>query len=116
MNPPPYIGNNIKTCREKLSLTQDTLANYLGVKREMISYYENGKRSIELAKLEKLADLFDVELSDLLKETTSQIELDLTFAFRSEGLEDTDIKSIGEFQKIVRNYLKMKTILERDVN
>ena len=116
MTPNHHIGNNIKLYREKLSLTQDTLANYLGVKREMISYYENAKRPIELAKLEKLADLFDVELSDLLKETTSQVELELTFAFRSEGLEDTDIKSIGEFQKIVRNYLKMRTILNRDVN
>lgn len=116
MNTNQQIGGNIKLYREKLSLTQDTLANYLDVKREMISYYENGKRPIELAKLEKLADLFNVELQDLLNENPCPVELELTFAFRSEGLEDSDINSISEFQKIVRNYIKMKTILERDAN
>ena len=112
----PQIGRNIKLYREKLNFTQDTLADYLGVKREMISYYENGKRPVELSKLEKLADLFDVELLELLQENPSPVELELKFAFRSEGLEESDISSISAFQRIVRNYLKMRTILERDVN
>ena len=110
------IGTNIKLFREKLNLTQETLADYLGTKREMISYYENGKRPIELSRLEKLADLFDVELHDLLQENPSPVELELAFAFRSEGLDDSDVSSISDFKRIVRNYIRMRTIFERDVN
>ena len=116
MNHQLQIGTNIKLFREKLNLTQDILADYLGTKREMISYYENGKRPIELSRLEKLADLFDVELHDLLQENPSPVELELAFAFRSEGLDDSDVNSISDFKRIVRNYIRMRTIFERDVN
>lgn len=108
------IGNNVKAYRERLHYTQDAIADYLGVKREAISYYENGHREIDLAKLEKLADLFNVELEDLISEGTNIKELDMAFAFRSDGLIDSDLAKLSDFQKIIKNFIKMKVILNRN--
>lgn len=110
------IGRNVKTYREMLHYTQESIANFLGVKREVVSYYENGKREIDLAKLEKLADLFNVELENLLAEDSEVNEPEFTFAFRTDGLNEADLERISEFQRIIKNYFKMQTLLAKDDN
>lgn len=111
MEPNAIIGRNLKAYRDKLHYTQDAIANFLGVKRELISYYENGKREIDLVKLEKLADLFNVELQDLLSEDSAVKEIDLTIAFRTEGLDESDLIKISEFQRIIKNFAKMQSLV-----
>jgi len=113
MEPNAIIGRNVKAYREKLRYTQDAIANFLGVKRETISYYENGKREIDLIKLEKLANLFNVELQDLINEDPAVKELDFAIAFRTESLDESDLTQISEFQKIIKNFIKMQAILKR---
>lgn len=105
------IGNNIHKFRVAQGLTQENLADYLDVSRELISLYENGNRSIPVTSLDKLADLFGVDLEELLEENATLTKTNLAFAFRSKSITDTDIQSIAEFKKIVSSYLKMNTIL-----
>jgi transcriptional regulator with XRE-family HTH domain len=114
MEPNAIIGRNVKSYREKLHYTQDAIANFLGVKRELISYYENGKREIDLIKLEKLADLFNIELQNLISEDSAVKELDFAIAFRTEGLDDSDLTKISEFQKIIMNFTKMQALLVKN--
>ena len=102
------IGQNIKSYREKLQLNQDQLANWLGVSRELISYYESGKREIDLKKLESLAELFGIELINLIEEDSELISADLAFAFRSDDISEEDLEQISQFRRIIKNYLKMK--------
>jgi transcriptional regulator with XRE-family HTH domain len=116
MEPNAIIGRNVKAYREKLHYTQDVIANFLGVKREIISYYENGKREIDLIKLERLADLFNVELQDLISEDLTIKELDFAIAFRTERLDESDLTQISEFQKIIKNFMKMQAILKKNAN
>jgi len=113
MAPSAIIGKNIKSYREKLHLSQEEIAEFLGVSRELISYYENGHREVQLEKLEKLADLFGIELINLLEEDLSIMEADLAFAFRSDSLVQRDLEHISNFHRIIKNYLKMKQILTR---
>lgn len=116
MEPNAIIGRNVKAYRDKLHYTQDAIANFLGVQREVISYYENGKREIDLVKLEMLANLFNVELQDLISEDSNIKELDFAIAFRTEGLDESDLTQISEFQKIIKNFMKMQAILKKNAN
>jgi transcriptional regulator with XRE-family HTH domain len=116
MEPNAIIGRNVKNYRENLHYTQDAIAKFLGVQREVISYYENGKREIDLVKLEKLADLFNVELEDLLSDDAIIREPKIAIAFRTEGLDESDLEKISEFQRIIKNYSKMHVLLLRDEN
>lgn len=64
-----YIGENIRTYREKRKLTQQELADKIGKTWEMVSRYERGISS-PLTQLTNLADALKVEPSDLLKDNT----------------------------------------------
>jgi transcriptional regulator with XRE-family HTH domain len=104
------IGKNIKVFREAQSLNQEELAEFLGVKRPMISYYENGEREISMAQLDKLANLFGIDISTLMEENSENLKSDLAFAFRADGLSSSDLHEIAAFKKVVKNFLRMKQI------
>ncbi|WP_369764983.1 helix-turn-helix transcriptional regulator [Flavobacterium sp. WC2429] len=102
------IGNNIKLLRDKISLTQGDLADFLGLSRMQIIRYENGTTPVSTDNLTKLAELFSVDEYDFYEEDTAKINTNLAFAFRANELKVEDLKTIASFKKIAMNYLKMK--------
>lgn len=103
------IGSNIAKIRKAQGLTQDDIASHLGLSRIQISYYERGGRNISATDLNKLSELFGIELSELLEEDLHLQNLNLAFAFRSDNSE-SDFEQIASFKKVVMNYLKMERI------
>jgi transcriptional regulator with XRE-family HTH domain len=108
-------GQVLKALRERHELSQERLADYLGVARPMISYYETNERVIPLEHLEKLANFFGIDAYDFLEENTENQQMLVAFAFRADELQTEDMKSIAEFRKVVRNYLKMKEVLAKEI-
>lgn len=104
------IGQNIRLFREEMGLTQDALGKFLGIPREQISYYESGSRSIPVEQLNRIANLFCVEEYDFYEEDSSKRRLNIAFAFRADQINPTDLQTISQFKKIVRNYLNMKKV------
>lgn len=107
------IGNNIKSMREKRQLRQEDISSYLGVAREMVSYYESGARNIPLDTVNKLADFFQVELEDLLEENPDMRKANVALAFRAGELGAEDVQTVADFHKIVKNYIKIKSLCEK---
>lgn len=101
------IGSNLYAFRSRLGLTQDQIAAFLDVDRSLIAHYEKGSREVTYVHLKKLSSLFNIEVEDLLEENSVLREFNFAFAFRADGLDATDLKSISEFQRVVRNYLEM---------
>ena len=95
--------------RSLQGLTQQQLADYLDVTRELISFIESGKRDISISKLNKLADLFGIELGELLEEDSKIQDVNLALAFRTEDTE-VDLENIASFRRIVLNYLKIEKL------
>ena len=102
------IGNNIKHFRERMNLSQAQLAQYLGVTREEISYYETGKRSLPSKYLSNAATLFCVDEYDLFEKDPEKHAINVALAFRADAVAPEDLPLIASFQKIVRNYINMK--------
>ncbi|MCF8296067.1 MAG: helix-turn-helix domain-containing protein [Saprospiraceae bacterium] len=106
------IGNNLKAIRQQLGFSQESIAEYLGIPREMISYFENNQRDISIEQIEKLANLFGVDEEYFLEDNNSIIESDLAFAFRSNSSMSSDsLKKVALFKKIVKNYVLMQSKL-----
>ena len=101
------IGRNISKYRLAHGYTLDNLATFLGFEREQVLDFENGIGSLSVINLSRIADLFGVELDELLSENTSSI-IDKT---HNHTLTDIDIQSIAEFNRIVLNYTKMKRLM-----
>ncbi|WP_423129812.1 helix-turn-helix domain-containing protein [Gaoshiqia sp. Z1-71] len=107
------IGENIKNFRARLGISQQELADYCNIPRELISYYETGKREVSLLHLEKISEYMNIGFEIFLEENPSVIMPDLVLTFRANELSAKDRKSIAFFREIVKNYLKMKK-LERN--
>lgn len=106
------IGKNIKLLRDKIGLSQEDLAEYLGLSNKMkISRYENGTTTVPINHMSKLADLFGVDEYDFYEEDETNIKLNVAFAFRANELQISDIETIASFKKLALNYLKMKKAL-----
>lgn len=103
-------GLVIKGLREKYGYTQERVAEYLGIKREMISFYENEGREITLEVLEKLSDLFGVELDVFFVDNVDEALAEVVFAYRKDDLDNNDMESMAAFGKIVKNYLKINNL------
>ena len=62
------IGTKIKNARIKAQLTQEQVAEALGVSRQTVSNWENGKTYPDIVSVIKMSDLYSVTLDHLLKE------------------------------------------------
>jgi len=66
------IGENIATLRKKAELSQEALAEELGVSRQTLAKWETGESVPDVLRCDKLAELFDVSLDDLLHADLAQ--------------------------------------------
>lgn len=62
------IGTKIKNARLAAGLTQEQAAGALGVSRQTVSNWENGKTYPDIISVVKMSDLYHVTLDHLLKE------------------------------------------------
>ena len=109
------IGNNIRFFREKFDISQQKIADYLGVKQSLVSYYECGERKIPLKELDRLANLFGVDSYDFYEENAEHQIVNVAFAFRdSKDINVDDLKEIADFRKIIKNYLSLKKVLSEN--
>ena len=65
------IGAIIKKARQEKGLTQETAAESLGVSRQTISNWENGRTYPDILSVIRMSDLYAVSLDRLLKEEES---------------------------------------------
>lgn len=62
------IGTKIKNARIDAQLTQEQVAEALGVSRQTMSNWENGKTYPDIVSVIKMSDLYAISLDHLLKE------------------------------------------------
>ncbi len=62
------LGKKIKLYRENKNMTQNEVAEILGVKAATISKYEAGTLEPNIESLKKLAELFEISVDELIKE------------------------------------------------
>lgn len=117
-----YAGNVIKKLREHRNMTQDELADKLGITRQAISRYENGDRGVNQDLLFRLANFFKVPIDEFFPpvnniykkiEITEEEEIELLkktllkkgFLDENENLTKENIDKLLEFAKINKNYI-----------
>lgn len=68
------IGSRLKNARSEHGLTQEQVAEELGVSRQSISNWENNRSYPDIVSVIKMSDLYSVSLDELLKEDKKMIE------------------------------------------
>ncbi len=78
------IGKNIRYYRLLRKMSQETLAQSIGIQKMAISNYENGKRTPDYGTIRKLSSALDVSLSKLMAQTGSNLVIEHG-AFRKQA-------------------------------
>lgn len=68
------IGERLKNARSEHGLSQEQVAEELGVSRQSISNWENNRSYPDIVSVIKLSDLYSISLDELLKEDKKMIE------------------------------------------
>lgn len=64
-----YSSNKLKELRERKNITQQELAEALGMQQQQIARYENNQRKFKQDLLYKLADYFKISINDFFPDT-----------------------------------------------
>ncbi len=83
------IGDKIKQLRKQNSLSQDTFAEMIGVSRPTISRWERNDAIPDLDYLKRIADIFHIDLEELLKEDYPEVVAEIITGIP----KDTDSQS-----------------------
>jgi len=79
-----FIGEKIKKARKGAGLLQSELAEKLKLKRATMSLIEKGERRTRIAELEKIAEIFNKDISYFLGESQHKPRPDLRIALRAD--------------------------------
>ncbi len=114
-NPELYkkIGQKLQEARKKAGLTQEQVADFLGINKILISYYENGTREISIATLQSLANLYGYTLNYFLSDDETN-EPAASFSFRADELEKEDLEVIAMANEFLINLEEMKQMLAQE--
>ncbi len=102
------LGNRLRESREYLGLSQEFVADHLGIPRASISAMENGKRKVSSLELKQLARIYKQPLSYFLGEdefARDEQSQDVIFSalYRTaRALSDQDRQQVLRFAQFLR--------------
>jgi AbrB family looped-hinge helix DNA binding protein len=91
------IAANLRYLRNKSRMTQEEVAERIGVSRQAVAKWENGDSLPDIINCEALADLYDVSLNDLVRHDPE--EAGLPIAPKNKHL--FGVVTVGERGQIV---------------
>lgn len=100
------IGNNIKQLRQKKNLTQDQVAEKLGISYQAVSKWENNANTPDISLLPQIANLFDVSIDALFSENITE------YSDLHNYMKDDDVIRIVQMRGT--KVLKVSSIITRD--
>lgn len=102
-----HLAENISKLRRKKGVTQEELANFIGVTKASVSKWENGQSMPDIILLPQLAAYYDVTVDELLgyepqlsREQIQKIYKQLSEAFAAEPFE----KVFNKSEMLVKRY------------
>ena len=99
------LDENIRVMRREKGLTQEQLAEIMGVSTASVSKWETGVAVPELGMLAALADYFEMSIDALIGHTVGKAQLEEKIAEIKElSLANEDEKAIGLAEELLRRY------------
>jgi len=99
------INERIKELRTQLHLSQDYVANYLGINRSTYTQMENGKRKVLAEEIAELSDLFGVSADALLNDS----KISQPAAMFARSFEKLDERDQAEIMNLIRFKSQVKS-------
>jgi transcriptional regulator with XRE-family HTH domain len=98
------LYERIKKARTDLHLSQDYVAQFLGVNRTAVVEIESNRRKVSADELSKFSELFQIPADELLNGRNTEMPVQM-FARRFGALDESDQKEILnliEFKRMMK--------------
>lgn len=69
------FSKNLKNLRKRLGISQEQLAQRLGISDKTISSWEIGRTEPNMGMVQRIADMFSISTDELIKDDTAEIRL-----------------------------------------
>lgn len=98
----------LKSLRTQKGLSQEKVANYLGITQQAYANYERGVRQADYDMLKKLRDFFDVSIDYILGLTDTSLNSHETFTLSPSDREILSLyNQLNDFEKSeVKGFIK----------
>jgi transcriptional regulator with XRE-family HTH domain len=100
---PVELGRRLREAREYLGLSQEQVADHLGIPRPSVSTIEAGKRRISFLELKRLAELYRRPISYFSgEETPAEDEMTDALFRTARELNSSDKEQVLRFAQFLR--------------
>lgn len=97
------MGKRLRSAREYVGLSQDDVAEYLGVSRPAVTNMEAGNRKVSADELARLARLYRRPYEYFIGEETESEDVTTTALYRvTRDLSDRDREQVLQFAQFLR--------------
>lgn len=112
------IGRRLRDARKAAGLTQQYVAECLGVKHPVVSEMEAGKRKVSALEIAKLAELYGRSPLSFLKsghdEEVHTDSLSCKALFRAKELTPEDRARLSWLEGFLRDFEQLRAIIEKE--
>lgn len=95
------LANRLKIYRKNMGLTQQQVADIIGVRRSSYSYYEIGKSRPKLEAMNKLAKLYNTSVDELMSDTDSINSEENDYVTSTEQGIDEKFYNLSDLEKVL---------------
>ena len=107
------VGHKIRAAREFKEMSQEYLANKLGISQPALSKIENNETKLDFEKIEEIASILGVDVDDMLNFDKANVfnncnqsgtfsGVNNSFTFTGEDLKDVYEKLLEEKEKRIQ--------------
>ncbi len=98
------LGTLLRAYRTANRLTQQKVADYIGVERTSYAKYESGQRNPEISYILKLTVLYQVSLDDFLKDFFEEAEENAALSVASKPNEKNIVQVSEQELRLLKYY------------
>jgi len=103
------VGRNIRTLRHQRSWSQEDIANRLGISIPAFSKIETGVTDINLSRLEQIADIYEVNVVNLLALDAEATELPVSnLSIAQKKITDRETEIANLQRKVILLYEELR--------
>ncbi len=102
------IGRRIASYRNELGLSQEVVAERMGISRAVLSKIENGQKAVNAMELQAACTALGVDLNDLIEERPHS----LVSAFMGSAKTEPARQAIKSVDRLVQEYIWQLRIAE----
>jgi transcriptional regulator with XRE-family HTH domain len=103
------VGRNIRTLRHQRSWSQEDIANRLGISIPAFSKIETGVTDINLSRLEQIADIYEVNVVNLLALDAEETEMPVSnLSIAQKKIMDRETEIANLQRKVILLYEELR--------